>query len=168
MKGKVLLSSLLFTAVAGIMISGCDPAKKWEKQEQDTIDSYLNSLGGDTVYTKKTSGLYYLDLVIGTGAQPAVNDTVSIKYKGSFLTGTEFATNYTDTSKFSFVVGGGGALQGLDEGVRYMKEGGKAKMLIPSALAYGTYGAYNGYVNIPGYTPLIFEVILVKVKKVSK
>jgi FKBP-type peptidyl-prolyl cis-trans isomerase len=41
-----------------------------------------------------------------------------------------------------------------------MKEGGKAQLLIPSRLAYGSYGAGN----IEGYTPLIFEVELVAVR----
>ena len=40
-----------------------------------------------------------------------------------------------------------------------MKEGGKATILIPSSLAYGT----QGYYTIPGYTPLLYDVELVKV-----
>jgi FKBP-type peptidyl-prolyl cis-trans isomerase len=42
-----------------------------------------------------------------------------------------------------------------------MREGGKALFLMPSKLAYGS----AGYYSIPGYTPLLFEVDLVKVKK---
>jgi len=40
-----------------------------------------------------------------------------------------------------------------------MDEGGKATLLIPSKLAYGT----SGYYTIPGYTPLLYDVQLVKV-----
>jgi FKBP-type peptidyl-prolyl cis-trans isomerase FkpA/FKBP-type peptidyl-prolyl cis-trans isomerase FklB len=40
-----------------------------------------------------------------------------------------------------------------------MKEGGKATLLIPSKLAYGTQGFYS----VPGYTPLIYDVQLVRV-----
>jgi hypothetical protein len=40
-----------------------------------------------------------------------------------------------------------------------MKEGGSATFLIPSKLAYGT----QGYYTIPGYTPLLYDVQLVKV-----
>jgi FKBP-type peptidyl-prolyl cis-trans isomerase len=42
-----------------------------------------------------------------------------------------------------------------------MKEGGKSTLLIPSELAYGTYGRYP---YIQGYTPLLFAIELVKVK----
>jgi FKBP-type peptidyl-prolyl cis-trans isomerase len=40
-----------------------------------------------------------------------------------------------------------------------MKEGGKATFLIPSKLAYGTQGNYS----VPGYTPVIFDIQLVRV-----
>ena len=50
-------------------------------------------------------------------------------------------------------------IAGFDEGITYMKEGGKATFLIPSKLAYGT----SGYYTIPGYTPLLYDVQLVKV-----
>jgi FKBP-type peptidyl-prolyl cis-trans isomerase len=42
-----------------------------------------------------------------------------------------------------------------------MREGRKALFLMPSKLAYGS----AGYYGIPGYTPLLFEVVLVKAKK---
>jgi FKBP-type peptidyl-prolyl cis-trans isomerase len=48
---------------------------------------------------------------------------------------------------------------GLDEGIMLMKEGGKATFLIPSKLAYGTQGNYS----VPGYTPVIFDIQLVRV-----
>jgi FKBP-type peptidyl-prolyl cis-trans isomerase FkpA len=39
-----------------------------------------------------------------------------------------------------------------------MKPGGKSTLLIPSKLAYGASGTYG----IPGYTPLLFDIELVK------
>ena len=40
-----------------------------------------------------------------------------------------------------------------------MKPGGKSTLLIPSKLAYGAMGTYG----ISGYTPLLFDIELVKV-----
>jgi FKBP-type peptidyl-prolyl cis-trans isomerase FkpA len=154
-KGRTLMMLLGLTI---LLVTGCDPEKKWEQQEQAEIQGYLNSIG-DTVYTLKPSGLYYLDLNVGTGISPVKEDTVSIKYKGTYTTGEVFGSNYPDTTTLRWIVGSGAILPGLDEGVTYMKEGGKAKMLLPSSLAYGP----TGYYAIPGYTPLLFEVILVKV-----
>jgi FKBP-type peptidyl-prolyl cis-trans isomerase FkpA len=42
-----------------------------------------------------------------------------------------------------------------------MKEGGQALLLLPSNLAYGKSGYYP---YIQGYTPLLFDVELVRVK----
>ncbi len=161
MKSMKVSNIVMMFSLALLLATGCDPNKKWRQQEQTDIQDYLYSLG-DTVYTHKTSGLYYLDLTVGTGISPVAKDTVSIKYKGSYLSGVIFGSdypNYPDTTTLKFVVGGGGIVSGIDEGVTYMKVGGKAKMLLPSSLAYGPYG----YATIPGYTPLLFEIRLLKV-----
>jgi FKBP-type peptidyl-prolyl cis-trans isomerase len=163
MKNYRIKSAVLILSLGALFVAGCDPQKKWEKQEKREISDYLSSIG-DTVYTLKPSGLYYLDLTVGTGITPVIQDTVSVKYKGTLLSGQVFGTNLADTTMLNWIVGNGTILQGLDEGVQYMKEGGKAKMLLPSSLAYGSYG----YRTIPGYTPLLFEVTLVKVKPIGK
>jgi peptidylprolyl isomerase len=165
MKSKKGITLMMVLSLMVLLTTGCNPDKKWQKQEDAEIQNYLNSIG-DTVYIKKPSGLYYFDLTVGTGISPVINDTVSIKYKGSFLTGEIFGSNYPnypDTTMLRWIVGSGAILPGMDEGVRYMKAGGKAKMLLPSSLAYGP----NGWQTIPGYTPLLFEVQLVKVAPVT-
>ncbi len=159
MKIRSILFITVISVIAFLLITGCDPSKKWEKQERQEIDDYLRA-AGDTVYIQKPSGLYYHDITVGTGATPAVGDTVGIRYKGTFLSYGVFGTNYSDTTDLPFVVGSGFILLGLDEGVRYMKVGGIAKMLLPSSLGYGSYGYYT----IPGYTPLLFTVELKSVK----
>lgn len=159
MKNKEIRNLVVTLSLIVVLITGCDPSKKWARQEADSIQFYLGSIG-DTVYVKKPSGLYYLDLVVGSGVTPVNTDTAYIKFKGMTLAGQVFGNNFTDTTNFAFIVGAGGVIAGLDEGVRYMKVGGTSKMLIPSALGYGDYGYYG----IPGYAPLLFTVQLVQVK----
>ena len=144
-------------------VTGCNPSRKWAKEEQMEIENYLGTLG-DTVVVSKPSGLYYIELRPGTGIMPIEKDTVVIKYTGSFLDRQLFASNLEDTTAYYFIVGAFQVIDGIDEGVRYMKEGGKARLLTPSKLAYGTMG----YGIIPGYTPLLWEIELVKVKPGSK
>jgi peptidylprolyl isomerase len=124
------------------------------------IQYYIQSVG-DTVYSLKPSGLYYFEFLAGTGRSPIAKDTITFRYKGMFLDRIVFDSNLTATSPFKTVVGSSGVIAGLDEGVKYMKEGGKARFVIPSALAYGTTGV-QGKIG-PG-TPLIFEIELVSVK----
>ena len=151
----VLTAAIIITS-----ITSCNPVKKYEQEEQDTIDRYVLTLG-DTAYVKTSRGLYYIELEEGTGIVPDFQDTVLIRYVGRLLSnGTVFDSNINADLPFGFVVGMGEVITGLDEGIRYMKEGGKAKLVIPSRLAYGPYGYYN----ISGYTPLLFEVELVEVR----
>ncbi|HVN59468.1 MAG TPA: FKBP-type peptidyl-prolyl cis-trans isomerase [Bacteroidales bacterium] len=163
MKVKAIITAVAALGLFTLVFTGCNPSSDWAKQETLQIQSYMGTIG-DTVYTRETSGLYYLDLAVGTGASPVVNDTVYVKYKASFLNNTIIGTNFSDTTHFKWVVSSPYVLPGLDEGVRYMKVGGKAKMLLPSSLAYGAYG----YGSIPGYTPLLFVVQLDRIHKGSK
>ena len=145
--------------LAAILLISCNPAKKWEKEEKQQIQEYLSSLG-DTVYVTKPSGLIFINLVEGTGRLPIINDTVSIRYKGSFFSGHVFGDNSTEAEPLKFVVGEGYLINGLDEGVRYIKEGGKAKLVTPSSIAYGS----QGWGIISGYTPLRWVIEVVSVK----
>ena len=153
---SALFLLLLFTT------AGCkdDDLNTWQLHEIDSINEYVKSLG-DTVYVITSTGLYYIELIPGTGIMPEDGDTVTFRYKGSFLDGFVFDSN-TGTGKepFKTIIGSGEIITGLDEGIRMMKEGGKGKFLTPSSLAYGHSGIST---IIPGYTPLLFEITLLTV-----
>jgi FKBP-type peptidyl-prolyl cis-trans isomerase len=155
--------SLITVAVLSVLIiltvESCDPAKKYEKQEQENIDKYLTDNPSQT-FDKKPSGLYYYELSAGTGIMPVKHDTAYIKYTGKFLNGTVFDTNVGTTDTLIVPVDEGWLIAGFDEGITYMKTGGKAVFLIPSSLGYGS----SQYYSIPGYSTLLFDVELVKVK----
>ena len=140
-----------------LSLGSCDPARKYEKAEAEAISNYLSSNPTDT-FKLEPSGLYYLNVLTGTGRTPVTHDTAHVVYTGKYLDGTEFDTN-AGGADLVFPVGEGDLIAGFDEGVTYMKEGGKATFLIPSILAYGTQGFYS----IPGYTPLLYDVQLIKV-----
>ncbi len=151
-------SILLFSAaIVLISLGSCDPARKYEKAETESIANYLSSNNTDT-FKLETSGLYYMNVLTGTGPAPVKGDTCHVVYTGKFLNGNVFDTN-AGGADLVFELSEGQIIAGFDEGISYMKEGGKATLLIPSKLAYGT----TGYYSIPGYTPLLYDVQLVKV-----
>jgi peptidyl-prolyl cis-trans isomerase A (cyclophilin A) len=159
----IMMNRIKFLSVLGliiIFIAGCEKGT-WERQEREQIQTYLKSLG-DTAYILKPSGLYYIELQEGTGRTPIVKDTITFWYKGMFLDRVVFNSNIKLTSPYKAIVGGGEIFpEAIEEGIKYMKEGGKSRFLTPSGLAYGATGIPG---IIPGYTPIIWEVDLVSVK----
>jgi FKBP-type peptidyl-prolyl cis-trans isomerase len=158
---KYFQSILLFLLVALMFSLGsCDPSKKYEKAEKASIQNYLLS-NPDKNFELKPSGLYYFEVLTGTGRTPVLHDTAYVMLTVKFIDESVYYTNEGTTDTISFPVAEGALIYGLDEGITFMKEGGKATLLVPSNLAYGTEG--NGY-GIPGYTPILYDLRLVRVK----
>lgn len=106
------------------------------------------------------------DIVVGTGAIAEAGDSVTVQYVGQLTNGTVFdASANRGTTGFTFTLGAGQVIQGWDQGVAGMKEGGKRQLLIPASLAYGAEGRPP---VIPANSALIFEVELLKVEKGSR
>ena len=77
---KYYQSVLLFLSVALIFSLGsCNPAKKYENREKASIQDYLAS-HSDQNFELKPSGLYYLEVLTGTGRAPEPNDSAFIMY----------------------------------------------------------------------------------------
>jgi FKBP-type peptidyl-prolyl cis-trans isomerase len=160
MKESNINAIRLFPAIVLIItLVSCNPSKKYREEEQSQIQNYLNS-NTNLNFDLKTSGLYYYEVTAGTGLTPGTHDTAYLKYTGSFLDGEVFDTNVGKTDTLIFPFNENVMIPGIEEGVGYMKVGGKSKLLVPSVLAYGT----TGYYIIPGYTPLLFDIELVRVK----
>jgi len=108
------------------------------------------------------SGLQYEMLTEGSGASPKTTDKVKVHYKGTLIDGTEFDSSYARGQPVEFPLGN--VIPGWTEGLQLMKVGGKAKLFIPSQLAYGERGA--GAKIGPNET-LVFEVELLNIEKVE-
>lgn len=99
------------------------------------------------------------DLRVGKGKAAKAGDQLSMNYKGTLLNGEQFDASY-GRGPFDFQLGAGKVIQGWDQGIVGMKEGGKRKLTIPAHLGYGDAGSPP---KIPGGATLVFEVELLKV-----
>jgi len=103
-------------------------------------------------------GLVYKSLREGTGASPTAADTVKVHYRGTLVDGTEFDSSYKRNSPATFPLGR--VIKCWTEGVQKMKVGGKAELVCPPELAYGTRGAGSA---VPPNATLRFEVELLEI-----
>lgn len=116
--------------------------------------------------TKTSSGLYYIMEKEGSGINPARGQAVTVNYTGRTLDGKVFDSN-TDPAMghaqpFTFTLGVREVIDGWDEGVALMRKGGKAKLFIPSSMAYGEIGREP---MIPKNAILMFDVEVTDIAK---
>jgi len=130
-----------------------------KQQESKSMAEYIIANG--VTAKPNASGLYYIETVAGTGEKPKVGQKVSVHYTGYFLDGKKFDSSVDRNQPFEFKLGTGQVISGWDEGVAMMNVGATAKFLLPSNLAYGANGAGGA---IPPFSPLVFEVQLLKIE----
>lgn len=111
--------------------------------------------------TVTASGLHFIDLVRGTGPAPHTGDEAEVHYTGWLEEGTKFDSSLDRGEPIQFVLGRGKVIAGWDEGIALMRQGGKARLIIPPDLGYGARGAGG---VIPPNATLTFEVELVRVR----
>jgi len=132
--------------------------KEAEKKAKETAAANKKLMEGATI---TESGLGYIMVKEGSGVQAENGKTVSVHYTGKLTDGTKFDSSLDRNQPIEFVLGQGRVIKGWDEGISYLKVGGKATFIIPSDLAYGERGAGG---VIPPNATLIFDVELVDVK----
>lgn len=146
-----------------------------EKLKQDEAadrDKYIAEKGLKPLTT--ASGLKYIITSPTAKRKPLAGDTVLVNYTGKTLNGKVFDSSIEANAKaagiyqegrpyqpLSVVLGQHRVIQGWDEGLLLLNEGSKATFIIPSEIGYGDQG--NGPA-IPGYSTLVFDLELVKVK----
>jgi FKBP-type peptidyl-prolyl cis-trans isomerase len=163
--GTYIYPFLVLFVIIGF--ASCNKTTLQLQVEKETylLDKYIGRYHKGTAPTE--SGLFYFNTKVGTGNDIVAGDYVKIFYKGYLIEDNDtmgiqdgylFDTS-GDYEPFSFTVGGGSVISGWDEAITYMKDGGEAKWIIPSKIAYG--GSNMG--TIPSYSTLVFYVRLFKV-----
>jgi FKBP-type peptidyl-prolyl cis-trans isomerase FkpA len=172
MKTKILLEII---GLCGLFLfSGClkNENEALQNDENAKLKKYI-----DAKYPaiKPTAdGLYYIEAKQGTGTSVGDSDYVLINTSWYLideytLIGTNDTSLAIRMNVFPFVSYKGPvkycvrfiSVGGLREGLKMMKEGGKAKLIVPSKLAFDGYNFYD----IPKYSTLIINIELVRVIK---
>jgi FKBP-type peptidyl-prolyl cis-trans isomerase FkpA len=120
--------------------------------------AYLAKAAAEPGATKTSSGLVIKTLTAGTGASPTAKDQVKVHYEGKFVDGRVFDSSIERKEPATFPLTG--VIPCWTEAVQLMKVGGKARIVCPSALAYGDEGRPP---QMPGGATLVFQVELLDI-----
>lgn len=113
-------------------------------------------------FERRPSGLYVRESAPGRGgARVRPGNMVAVRYAGFLANGTEFDASARNGRLLRFVVGQHRVIQGLEEGVGGMHLGGKRRLIIPPALAYGKAGQPG---TIPSRATLVFDIEVVELR----
>jgi FKBP-type peptidyl-prolyl cis-trans isomerase FkpA len=124
------------------------------RSEDTTMTGFISRNG--FVMRKDSAGFYYQILAPGSGARPTGTSRIRVRYVGKYLNLTTFEDNNNITGN-PWVLNT--LIQGWKLGLPYLQRGGKIRLVIPSALAYGCQGTGN----IGANTVLFFEIELLDV-----
>ena len=147
-----------------IFAVACGSGSADEDSKADSVEAKIkvDSSGTELNFITTESGLKYSDLVVGTGKEAVNGMKVDCHYTLWFADENGVKGKMVQSSKdsgnsFSFVVGAKGLIEGWNEGMLGMKEGGTRMLIIPPELGYGQGGG-----PIPPNQTLIFELEFLK------
>src|SRR6185369_12757370 len=127
------------------------------KKLEPKAAAFIEAAAKEDGAVKSKSGVVYRALKEGEGASPAETETIKLHYRSLLIDGKEMDSTYKrgepEEAKVSEYI------QCLNEGVRLMKPGGKARLVCPPETALGKDGSWV----VPANSTLVYEVELVKV-----
>ncbi len=125
------------------------------EKENETIMAAIKEGKLDT--TGSSGGVYYKILTEGAGDFISVNDTVVVHYKGQLLNG--FVFDQTKEKPATFPLRR--LIRGWQTGLPYCRQGGKIRLVIPSAYAY----TIRNSATIPPNSILVFDIEVLEARK---
>ncbi len=163
---KTSAKILVIVSAVALTLSACreNDIGRLRELELEYLDKYIIKEG----ITAKplSSGLYYIELQRGTGDTIKAGDQVDILYRTWVLRDSLILIDQNITPEgifyepLRFTVAANdaaaGVVAGLNQGVKLMQDKGKARMIMPSQVAYGQYGSGT----VPGFATLVMEVTI--------
>ncbi len=141
-------------------------AKASEHQKEidaGIIKKYVDSVGAQAKMTD--DGVAVIVHQAGEGETVQDGQSVSLMYTGKTLDGTVFDSNqdssFNHTDPLNFQLGQGRMIPGMESGMKLLKKGAEATLVIPSTLAYGERGRPP---HIQPNSVLLFDVKVLDVK----
>lgn len=127
-------------------------------QQENKEDGLQGTQLADFTPVDKVDSLQIIDTKVGDGKEVKAGETVTAHYTGALAKdGIIFQSSHDMGQPIPFSLGS--VIQGWQEGVPGMKEGGKRRLVIPAEQAYGP----QEQGGIPANSDLVFDIELVKI-----
>ena len=141
-----------------------------EAYNEVQIASYLDTVAVyDTVYDAVSDAvIYYIIDKATDGPMVGLDSTLEVAYKGYLMDGRVFDEK-DESNAIVFKISTTNWAARWDLVLPRLREGEKARMIFPYQLAYGPAGEYTskGYVKIPPYETLLFDIEILSVQAVD-
>ena len=131
---------LLLAAGMGVSLAGCNLLGAGDNAAGTLADLPPVGQATEAEMSDNSGGVTELMVEVieeGSGSAATAGQTVSVHYTGTLLDGTKFDSSVDRGEPIEFELGAGRVIQGWDQGLEGMKVGTKAKLTIPSGMAYG-------------------------------
>ena len=122
------------------------------EKDEERIKRFISRHGW--TMTKSGTGLWYQIYEHGNGPRVTEGKKVTITYKVRLLDGTLCYSSNKEGPK-TFIAGHGSVEAGLEQGILMMRQGDKARLILPPFLAWGVPGDRN---NIPPRSVIVYEL----------
>jgi len=126
-------------------------------EENDQINALLLRYKWNTVTTE--TGVHYWLYEKGRGVKIETGNVLQCEYTLKLINGDEISNSSSD-GKLIFKIGKSNQPSGLEEVLLLLHQGDKAKIVVPSYLAYGIAGDSD---KIPSSSTLIYDIYIEKV-----
>ena len=140
---------------------GKDFEREQEQMAKELAKTYLEEAAKTEGIEKTESGLVYQIMEAGIGKIPGPDDIVRVNYQGRLINGQIFDSSAQQGGPVDLPLAN--VISGFREGIRLLREAGKAVLFIPPELGYGESGSGN----IPPHSLLVFEVELIEVNPIG-
>ena len=136
-----------------IALLSVDSPENMMKKEQEALNQYIQDQ--QITVAPLASGLYFIEQQAGKGASVDSGTWVKLNFKVSLIDGKQIFSSLERGEPIRFEYGKRFDTPGMEEGVKMLKKGGKAKLIVPSKIGFGEMG--RGAL-VPPYSTLIYEV----------
>ncbi|NSW94416.1 MAG: FKBP-type peptidyl-prolyl cis-trans isomerase [Bacteroidales bacterium] len=126
------------------------------QKDRERIENYI--LRKNLKMSETETGLWYSVIKEGNGEYLTDNDLIVLEYECSLLDGT-ICYSSDESGPKEIVIGKTKIEQGLDQGLRMLKRGSEAILIIPPFLGYGFVGDGG---KIPPRSIIVYKIKILK------